>query len=344
MTPVREAFRQQATACATLGSPLMARLMTGLAEHMAPGTPVTDQVLGWPGDPSPRADALPLRLAGGLHALALSSTDPQLAAAYARADADPTDAALAAMSRHPSFLLDWLKSPPQTNEVRRSATVIAAMHWLTSRFGLPVILLELGASAGLNLLCDHFALDVGGRHFGPVAPALSLSPDWTGPLPPLAPPRVIARAGVDLNPLDPVADRLKLLAYLWADQPQRMTMTRAALDLATRLLPQVDRADAGDWLATRLASLRPGCLHIVYHTVAWQYFPPATRATALASLDRAGALATPTTPLARLQMEGDGTTPGAAITLTLWPDGETIPLGRIDFHGRWVDWQTTRLR
>lgn len=338
MTPVRDAFRQQAEACTALGSPLMARLMSGLAERLAPGTPVSDRILGWPGDPSPRVDAVPLRLAGGLHALVLTGTDSALAAAYARPDADPTDAALAAIVRHPEFLLDWLISPPQTNEVRRAATVIAAMHWLTARFGLPITLSELGASAGLNLLCDHFALEIGGHRFGPETPALTLSPDWSGPLPPPVAPRVIARAGVDLSPLDPVKDRLKLLAYLWADQPQRMAMTLAAIDLAQRMKPQVDRGDASDWLETRMTSQAEGTLHLVYHTIAWQYFPPATRTKALTAFDRAGARATPTSPLARLQMEGDGTTPGAAITLTLWPGGTVIPFGRIDFHGRWVSW------
>jgi hypothetical protein len=46
-----------------------------------------------------------------------------------------------------------------------------------------------------------------------------------------------------------------------------------------------------------------------------------------------------TAPIARLSMEVDDSTPGAALTLTLWPGGEIIPLGRADFHGRWIDWQ-----
>ena len=29
----------------------------------------------------------------------------------------------------------------------------------------------------------------------------------------------------------------------------------------------------------------------------------------------------------------------AALTLTLWPGGESLALGRADFHGRWVTWQ-----
>lgn len=334
MTPIRQAFRQQAEACAALGSPLMNRLMTGLAERLEPGDPVADRVLGWQGDPSAKADSVPLRLAGGLHALILTGQDPTLAAAYA-SGIDPTPEALAALARHPAFLLDWLTTPPQTNEVRRSAPLIAAAHWLTQRFGLPLILSELGASAGLNLLWDHYALRIGDQSFGPPAAALTLAPDWTGPLPPHTSPTILDRRGTDLKPLDPVTDSLRLLAYLWPDQPDRLARTRAALDLAAQARPRVDRADAADWLEARLATRTPGAMHLVFNTVAWQYFPEATQARARSALAAAGR----EMPLAHLSMEADDQTPGAALTLTLWPGGETISLGRADFHGRWIAWR-----
>jgi hypothetical protein len=335
VTDVRQTFRQQAEGCAAMGSPLMARLMSGLAERLQPGTPVADRILAASEAEVSRAYALPLRLAGGLHALVLTGQDPDLARAYADPAADIARAALDALARHPTFLLDWLASPPQTNEVRRSAPLIAAAHWLSHRFGLPLTLSELGASAGLNLLWDHYALDINGHSYGPEDPSLTLTPDWTGSLPPNAPARILDRRGTDLNPLDPVTDRLRLLAYLWPDQPERLTRTRAALELAARLRPQVDRADAADWLETRLATATSQALHLVYHTVAWQYFPPATQARALAAMEHAGRSA----PVARLSMEADSQSPGAALTLTLWPSGKTMSLGRADFHGRWVNWQ-----
>jgi hypothetical protein len=334
VTPIRKAFRDQAAACAALGSPLMERLMAGLATALKSGNPVADLVLGWPGDPSSSADSVPLRLAGGLHALTLTGKDPALAAAYA-SGADPTDAALAAIRRHPAFLLDWLASPPQTNEVRRSAPLIAAAHWLTARFGLPLVLCELGSSAGLNLLWDHYALRIGDRTFGPKKPVLTLTPDWTGPLPPQTPPTSLDRRGCDLNPLNPITDRLRLLSYIWPDQPERLSRTRTALDLVARLRPQIDRADAADWLEARLATPMRDALHLVFHTVAWQYFPPATQSCALAAIRASGRRG----PTAHLSIEADGHSPGAAVTLTLWPGGETIALGRADFHGRWIDWQ-----
>ncbi len=270
MTTVRAAFRQQAEACASLGSPLMVRLMAGLADGLVPGDAVSDQVLGWHGDPASNADSVPLRLAGGLHALVLTGQDPALAAAYADHTADPTQAALAAIVRHPAFLSDWLALPPQTNEVGRSVAVIATAHWLTARFGLPLVLFELGASVGLNLLWDHCALSVQGQIFGPPTPALTLTPHWTGSAPPIALPAILDRRGVDLNPLDPVANRLRLLAYLWADQPERIARTHVALNLAAQLRPQVDRSDAASWLETRLAIPTAGALQLIFHTVTWQ--------------------------------------------------------------------------
>jgi hypothetical protein len=68
---VRDAFLAQAVHCRDLGSPFTARLVTLAAERLAPGGRVADRVLDWPGDPSHRADAVPLRFAGALHALVL---------------------------------------------------------------------------------------------------------------------------------------------------------------------------------------------------------------------------------------------------------------------------------
>ena len=100
----------------------------------------------------------------------------------------------------------------------------------------------------------------------------------------------------------------------------------------------VDRGDALDWLPGRLAAARRGRLHLVFHTIAWQYLPAEARARGEAILSRAGARATPEAPLARFAMEADGGR-GAALRLTLWPGGETLDMGRADFHGRWVEWR-----
>lgn len=341
---VRDSFRVQADACQALGSPFTARILRLLADGLALGTPVADRILNWRGDPSGRADALALRLAGGLHALALQGTPAALTSFYTAPDRYTDIEALAVLldtiEAAPPTLMEWLNSAPQTNEVRRSAPLIAAGHWLAQRFGLPMALSELGASAGLNLNWDRYALDLGGSFgtavFGNAGSPLRLTPDWRGPLPPRTPAQVTERRGVDLNPLDVSRDALRIRSYIWADQPHRMALTKTAIDMASGIT--IDRADAVDWLETRLATQMPNQLHLIFHTVAWQYFPNAVQARGEALLQAAGKRATANAPLAHLAMENDGAEPGAALTLRLWPDAQTIPLGRVDFHGRWVDW------
>ena len=312
----------------------MERLCTLLADRLNPGTPLTDRLFDWPGDLGPRADSVPLRLAGALHALRLQDL-AGLAAVYP--PHTPDDAILwaaidRALTDEAAFINAFIDSPPQTNEVRRAATLIAVSHWLTNRYGLPMRVSELGASAGLNLMFDRFALDLGATRRGPQNPVLTLEPDWTGPPPPATPPRIIERGGVDLNPL--ARDDPRLLAYLWPDQPDRLGLTRAAIAAAT--VP-VDRGDAIDWLEPRLP-YRPGHLHLIYSTIAWQYFPQASQDRGRALIHAAGAAATADRPLAWFGMEADATPRGAALTLRLWPGDLTLRIGRADFHGRWIDW------
>lgn len=340
MTPavLSEAFTLQAEHCANLDSPFLARLCTLLATRDWPAGHIRDRLFAWPGDPSNRADAVPLRLAGALHALKLQGDAP-LTAVYPPHSADDDtlwQAVANALTRHASFIDTFVDSPPQTNEVRRAATVIAAAHWLHARHPLPFRVSELGASGGLNLMWDRFALALPDATLGPANPALTLRPDWTGPVPPRTAPQVIDRAGVDLNPIDPNDPQgaLRLQAYLWADQPHRLDLTRAAIAVAAA---PVARADAIDWLATRLPHI-PGRLHLIYHTIAWQYFPAAKQALGVAMIAAAGAAATADSPLAWFGVEADRNAADAALTLRLWPGDLTLDLGRADYHGRWLRW------
>lgn len=321
----------------------MGQLLTLLADHWPEDSAIATRFAQFEGNIGPAGASLPLRMAGGLHALVLTGRAPDLAALYPPAQA--TDAALlagvlAAMDAQEAFLLDWIESPPQTNEVRRSAALMAGASVVAEHFDLPVVLSELGASGGLNLMWDHYALSLPGAQSTPPDPALTLSPDWEGPLPPMTRPRIAARAGVDLNPLDPgdSQDLLRLTAYLWPDQPHRLALTRAA---AAIMDAPLDRGDAIDWLAARLQAVPGGHVHLIQHTVAWQYFPAAAQTRGRALIEAAGKAATETSPLAWLSMESDGDTTGAvgaALTLRLWPGDLTLHLGRADFHGRWVQW------
>lgn len=336
---LRHAFRAQAESCAALDSPFMARLCTLLADRLQPTCALTRRLFDWPGDLTPAGESVPLRLAGALHSLVLRG-DPALKAVYPPQVVEDDALWLAitqAITTHAADLNATINNAPQTNEVRRSAVLIAAGHMLAAEYGLPFVFSELGASAGLNLNWDRFALDLGDQILGPNAPALTLSPRWTGPTPPNASVQVTERAGVDLNPLD-IADpaqRLRLMSYLWPDQPHRQALTAAAIAAAP---PCPDRADAIDWLEPRLTP-RPGHVHLIWSTVAWQYFPKAVQDRGRALIEAAGAKATSDAPLAWLSYEADGQAPGAGVTLRLWPGNLALDLGRADFHGRWIAWR-----
>lgn len=336
-------FLDQARSNRALGSPFTARVLTLVAERLTPDNPVVDRMQDWPGDKGNRGASLPLRFLGGLHSLVLTGDCPELVACYPP-NPRPDDAALGAaldhaLAYHQPTLMRALDNPPQTNEVRRSAVMIATAYWLSDQFGISrFVASELGAAAGLNLMWDQFRLDLACGVFGPRNSPVRLDPEWRGLCPPSAEVEVIDRRGVDLQPIDPhdPDDALRLISYLWPDQPWRIERARAAMRLAQA---PVDMADAGDWLAERLATPHEAAIHLVTHTVAWQYFGEETYTKCLAALDAAGARATEAAPLARLSMEGDARKgEGAAITLTIWPGNHVIKLGRVDFHGRWVDW------
>ncbi len=335
---VQQAFAAQAQACKTLGSEFMHQLCQLFATRDWPDGIIRTRIFDWPGDISPAAASVPLRLAGGLHALHLKG-HPRLAPLYPPQVVDDDalwEAVTEVLQTEAAFLDNWINSAPQTNEVRRSAVLIAAGHLLADRFGLPIRTSELGASGGLNVNWDAYAILAGGQMFGAPEPALTLYPEWSGPLPPATRPEVVEKAAVDLNPLDPrsAADAGRLRAYLWPDQAERLDLTERAISAAS---VRVDKGDAVDWLSHRLTP-KPGTLHMIYSTVAWQYFPKAAQDRGTAMIEAAGAEAQQDAPLAWFRMETDGAAPGAALTLRLWPGDEHIPLGRADFHGRWIDW------
>jgi hypothetical protein len=343
---VAKALGLQAGICRKMGSPLNGDLLERAAEDLLAGGPVLDLLEPWK-DLGLRGQfdaAVPLRLIGSWHELALSGDDPSVAAAYAALDAEAIWRTVSvAMTERRERLAAFMAHEPQTNEVRRSICLLGGFLAVAEATGLPLRTFELAASAGLNLSWDRYRYRIGAADWGDPDAGVSLDTDWTGPLPALhAPARVVQRAACDRRPTDlnDPDQRRRLMAYIWADQAERLARLRAAIDVALATGVQVEAADAVDWTRARVRP-QPGAATVLYHSVFWTYMPPETQAALVAAIEDLGAQATPLAPFAWLRMEP--LTPNPAIMevrLTTWPGGEERLLAETHPHGaevRWLD-------
>jgi len=343
---MRDALRLQAASCISLGSPFYGDVLAGLADDVERGG-VTWRVLADRTE-RPVHDAVPLRLLGALHRIVLRGDAPALAARYPSAGGDGAPVAitdvLAALEAHAPEIAGELGTSVQTNEVGRSAVLVVGFTYLARCWQLPLHLLEVGASAGLNLNWDHYWYDTGSTTFGVLSSAVRFDasaepPVWAEPADPpdlTGPVAVHSRAGCDAAPLDvtDAGDRARLLSFVWPDQRARFARLRAALAIAERYPPPVERADAGEWLAERLAGAPADGGTVVYHSIVWQYLGDTTRRRLREALRTAGEAATASAPLAWLRMEPAGNV--ADLRVTTWPGGEERVLAHAGYHGQQV--------
>ncbi|MDJ0278584.1 DUF2332 domain-containing protein [Sphingomonas sp. 2R-10] len=333
----REAFRQQAAFCAAMDAPITAAVCDALATALTRDGRTGRAVLDWPGEPIP--DALPLRLVGGLHALARTGIDPALTGLFAgTGDAGPILRRV--LVEHDAALLPWLDGPPQTNEPMRSGVLMAGLLEVARRHGPRLELLEIGSSAGLNLLIDRYRFDLGGVTVGPEHAPVTIRPDWRGPPPPAVPLRIDRVCGIDIQPLDATdpAVAARLSGYIWADQPERQARLAAATAMLRDRPVDLAQGDAVDWLRNRLAEPQAeGVTRVLMHSVVWQYLGDARRAAITAMMAQAAARATPGHPLAWVRMEPDRVLQRQELIVQSWPGhGEPAMLATAHAHGAWI--------
>lgn len=340
---IADAIRWQADHAASNGAPCTGRIVRAQLALLEGETQVGSRMAHWPG----RAleDALPLRLAGGHHFLVLTGKDLRLRPVYRGeiSDQAEVDALVVAVTReYDAALLPWLDGPPQTNEAGRSASIMAALLWLSGKVGPRFELNELGASAGVNTMMDRFAFDLGGTTTGPADSPLRIVPEWRGPPPPQVPVEIVGIQGCDRAPVslaDPQqATRLK--SYVWAEVTERIARIDAAIALAGEKAPLVERLDAADWVERRLGEPQEAdTTRVIYHSIVWQYLPPETRSRIECAMEEAGARASRDKRLAWIMLETNRATFRHELTVRHWPGGEESSLlGTAHAHGAWVEW------
>jgi len=174
----------------------------------------------------------------------------------------------------------------QTNEPGRCAALLPMLTGLPE----PLALLEVGASAGLCLLPDFYAYDYGGALVGPEAQRLTL-PVFTCAINAATPvptrlPRIVWRAGLDLNPVD-LADPAEvawLEALVWPEQTDRLARLRAAIMIAAEQRPRLVKGDLRTDVAALAREAPKDATLVIFHTAVLAYISPAAEREEFAAL------------------------------------------------------------
>jgi hypothetical protein len=186
-----------------------------------------------------------------------------------------------------------LSRTTQTNEPARCAVLLP----LLAQFAQPLALLEVGASAGLCLLIDHYGYDYGNARIDPTVSGDSQAPVFTcevsGKFPmPKAIPRIAWRAGLDLNPVDVRSehDAAWLETLVWPGQDERLARLRAAINLARYNPPNLVRGDLLTDLVQLVATAPKDATVVVFHTAVLGYvLPQSAREQFAATVKETGA-------------------------------------------------------
>jgi len=321
-------------------SPLYERLSFGIAED--------PELLAIAGQARPGQPAPNLFLAA-VHFLLLGGVQHPLAAFYPSLSpatplcADPYRSFRAFCLEHREKILGLISTRlVQTNEVRRCGCLLPAFAVVAARhYGRPLALVEIGASAGLNLLWDYYGYDYGeGRRCGDPGSAVqiecALRGDRLPPLPVAFPP-IATRVGIDLNPID-VCDpdaALWLRALVWPDEAGRAELLQRAVRIAQQHPPRLLAGDALERLPEVLATVPDGQTLCVFHTHTINQFPVEARSILAALLtERATGR-----DLYRVSVEWLGRE-HPRLECVAFENGvktESL-LGHCGSHGEWLEW------
>lgn len=322
-------------------SPLYERVAHGIAHDPALLALAAHARMGQP---------VPNLLLGAVHFLLLAGASHPLAGYYpsvvrergvAAAAGDPFPAFRALCAAYSAPLARLIETRlVQTNEVRRCASLLPAFGLVAQAAGgRPLALVELGASAGLNLLWDRFGYDYGaGRRVGDPHASVQIACATRGPLdPPLpdAPPRVGWRVGLDLAPVD-VRDAdavLWLRALIWPEHERRAELLRRATAVARADPPPLRAGDGVDLLQAVPAEAPADAALCVYHSLVLNQIAAAHRKRLAAILGEwAGQH-----ELFHVALEHAGDEPYPTLSMAAG-GGPARALARCHGHGEWIEW------
>ncbi len=340
-------LRREADNSVRFNSPFCAVLVDRTADDVEAGGPLWDVLGGVHSEI--RRTFLSLHLLGAVHRLVLEGRAPALARHYPSAGGDgDAEAAWSVMRSlagdQPDALRRYTLRPIQTNEPGRSAALLGGFLLVARRAGLPLRLLEVGASAGLNLRWDRFRYESAAGVWGEEASRVRFVDPFVDRVPDLdLVPEVAERAGCDPYPIDPTTEegRLTLMSYVWADQLARFELLNGAIEVARAHPAMVERADALEWLPRMMEREATGRATVVFHSMFLHYLSREDQHGLADVIAEAGARATPDAPLARLAMEAkdiEAVPPVIEVRLQSWPLATDEVIAIVQPHGPPVRW------
>lgn len=226
----------------------------------------------------------------------------------------------------------------QTNEVGRCAYLMPGFLTIASgNPGQPLALVDVGASAGLNLNWDHYRYRYSsGEEFGPDDSSVLIECDARGGLPrlPAAFPEVNFRVGIDLAPVDLSDDEEYrwMQALVWPEHTDRAALLSAARDVWLRSRPSILQGDAVDLLPEALGTAPEDLALCVFHCHTLNQFPAGARETF------ENVLRTASTERVVYQLASEG----ERVSLRRMANGvaTTLLTARRQVHGKWVEFDT----
>ncbi len=231
----------------------------------------------------------------------------------------------------------------QTNEVRRCTYLMPAFTLISKLAGSrPLGLIEIGTSAGLNLMWDHYGYDYGagvvrGNPQSPVQLTCHLRGPYHPPLPPGRMPDVAFKLGLDLHTIDvrDADEALWLRAFVWPENQERATLLRRAIDITRDHPPELRSGDGVAMLPDILDTVPQDAALCVFHTHVLNQFPLDARDRLAALLDAHAR----TRDLYRLSAEWLDRD-GPKLELTVWQNGQAHQrlLANCHHHGEWLEW------
>ena len=226
----------------------------------------------------------------------------------------------------------------QTNEVGRCAYLMPGFLAIAAENpGQPLALLDVGASAGLNLNWDRYRYRyLSGDEFGPADSGVVIECDARQGLPrlPTEFPRVNFRVGIDLAPVDLGDDEEYkwLQALVWPEHPGREALLTAARDVWLQSPPTVLRGDAVELLPGALKDIPVDSALCVFHCHTLNQFSAEARARFESILQ--------TTSMERVvyHMPSEG----ERVSLRRMVNGSatTLLTARRQAHGKWIAFDT----